>query len=326
VAGIFNISFRTGGQGPGQGRPQGMNIRAGGAAGAANISMQGRGMEASDISKIVFVQPGEIKRIGLVLDAQPRAMLINTLVAKNIPGEITLPIVEIHKPKGVNKEFTGEEILTSLPLTGEESENIVDNEDPGFINSNVNIQSPLKKLLGIQNHQGKTYLQVSTMSVPEYWQPVVLSSYYGKYVRSSVYTRGGTGDKTVTWSTPIDEPGYYDIYTHIGKINGRVMVRGTGPGQARPGGPGGGPGGAGGPGGPDGQNMDQGEGLYKDMHFKIYHDEGVEEITFDYENADGGWNNLGRYYLSSDTAKVVLTNQSTGRIVIGDAVKWVKQR
>jgi hypothetical protein len=72
--------------------------------------------------------------------------------------------------------------------------------------------------------------------------------------------------------------------------------------------------------------MDQGEGLYKDMHFKIYHDEGVEEITFDYENADGGWNNLGRYYLSSDTAKVVLTNQSTGRIVIGDAVKWVKQR
>ncbi|MCK7542089.1 MAG: hypothetical protein MZV63_70015 [Marinilabiliales bacterium] len=25
----------------------------------------------------------------------------------------------------------------------------------------------------------------------------------------------------------------------------------------------------------------------KDMHYKIYHDEGVEEITLDYENADG---------------------------------------
>ena len=68
-----------------------------------------------------------------------------------------------------------------------------------------------------------------------------------------------------------------------------------------------------------------GEVLYKDMHYKIYHDEGVENITLDYEKADGGWNNLGRYYLSADTAKVVLTNQSEGKIVIGDAIKWVRQ-
>ena len=63
---------------------------------------------------------------------------------------------------------------------------------------------------------------------------------------------------------------------------------------------------------------------YKDMHYKIYHDEGVEEITVDFENADGGWNNLGRYQLSSDTAKVELTNQSSGRIVLGDAIRWVR--
>ena len=64
--------------------------------------------------------------------------------------------------------------------------------------------------------------------------------------------------------------------------------------------------------------------LYKDMHYKIYHDEGVEEITVDFENAEAGWNMLGRYYLSPDSAKVELTNQSSGRMVIGDAVKWVK--
>ncbi len=307
VAGIFNISFRTGSQG--QGRQQEVNFRGSGEA--FLISMQGRGMEASDISKIVFIQPREVKRIGIVLDAQPRAMMINTLVAKNIPGEITLPIDQIRKVKGVRMEFTGEEILSSLPKTDDESENIVDNEDSGFINSNVNTQSPLKKLLGIQNHHGETYLQVSTMSVPEFWQPVVQSSYYGKYVRSSVYTRGGTGDRTVTWSASIDEPGYYDIYTHIGKTAERVMIRGMGPGQGGQGGQ---------------QNRELGESPYKDMHFKIYHDEGIEEITLDYENAEGGWNNLGRYYLSPDTAKVVLTNQSSGRIVIGDAVKWVKQK
>ena len=67
-----------------------------------------------------------------------------------------------------------------------------------------------------------------------------------------------------------------------------------------------------------------GENVYKDMNYKIYHDEGVEEITVDFDNAEAGWNMLGRYYLSSDSAKVELTNQSSGRMVIGDAIKWVK--
>jgi hypothetical protein len=70
--------------------------------------------------------------------------------------------------------------------------------------------------------------------------------------------------------------------------------------------------------------MPQGDNNYKEMHYKIFHDEGVDEITLDYEKAEGGWNNLGRYYLSSDTAKVTLSNQSGGNLVIGDAVKWVK--
>jgi hypothetical protein len=70
----------------------------------------------------------------------------------------------------------------------------------------------------------------------------------------------------------------------------------------------------------------RGDNPYKDLHFKVYHDEGVEEISVDYENAEPGWNKLGTYYLSPDTSKVVLTNLSTGRIVIGDAVKWVLQK
>ena len=63
----------------------------------------------------------------------------------------------------------------------------------------------------------------------------------------------------------------------------------------------------------------------KDLHYKVYHDDGVEEISIDYDHADGGWNSLGRFHLSHDSAKVVLTNKSSGRMVIGDAIKWVKQ-
>jgi hypothetical protein len=68
------------------------------------------------------------------------------------------------------------------------------------------------------------------------------------------------------------------------------------------------------------------ESLYKDMHYKIYHNEGVEEITVDFENAEAGWHNMGRYYLTPDSAKVELTNQSAGRLVLGDAIKWVRAK
>lgn len=68
----------------------------------------------------------------------------------------------------------------------------------------------------------------------------------------------------------------------------------------------------------------QGDNLYKDLHYRIYHDEGTEDISIDFGNAEAGWNLLGRYYISSDSARVEMTNQSTGRVVIGDAVKWVR--
>jgi hypothetical protein len=35
---------------------------------------------------------------------------------------------------------------------------------------------------------------------------------------------------------------------------------------------------------------------------------------------------MGRYYLTPDSAKVELTNQSGGRLVIGDAIKWVRAK
>jgi len=75
------------------------------------------------------------------------------------------------------------------------------------------------------------------MSVPSYWQPVVQSAFYGKYIRSALYTKSGKGDKTLTWKTPIDKPGYYDIFCFIGKTADRMMIRAGGfGGGARPGG------------------------------------------------------------------------------------------
>ena len=333
TGGLFNISFRTGamrGGGGGRGGGFGGSGFGGGGGsyqigmqGRGQISVQGRGMEAADISKIVYLGPHETKKIGIVLDAQPRAMMINTLFAKNIPGEITFPIDEIIKSKDVIKEFSGEEIVSSDPSASDQFSIIVDNEDPGFKISRQITENRLRKLLGIQNKKGTSYQQVSLMSIPSYWQPVVQSAFYGKYIRSALYTKSGKGDKTLTWKTPIDKPGYYDIFCFIGKTADRMMIRAGGfGGGARPGG-------APGPPGAGGQGRDANGAPsppFKEFHYRIYHDGGSEEVTLDYANAENGWNKLGTYYLAADTSKIVLSNLSAGRAVIGDAIKWVRQK
>ncbi len=304
VSGLFNIAFRTGGPGGGSRR---MEIMSSGAV--FNITMQGRGMETSDISRIVLLGPGETKKITIILDTEPRTMLINTLFAKNIPGEINLPIDEIKRSRTRIEESSREELMKSSPLLSVPGETIVDNEEAGF---NTGIQRTvglLKRILGIENNRGDVYQQVRVWDRPGYWQLVINSDYYGKYVLSAVYTGSSTGDMSVTWTTPVDEPGYYDIYCYIGKARERrITVRS---GTNAP---------------PPPQAERRSEGYYKDLHYKIFHNDGTDEIKVNFENAEGGWYNMGRYYISSDSARVELTNQSSGRLVIGDAVKWVKVR
>lgn len=300
VAGLFNVSFRTG-QGP-------QTMVAYGERSTMTVSTQGRGMETSDISRIVYMGPLEARNIGVLLDYQPRTMVLNTLVSRNIPGVMSVPINETIRAKGNMKPFEGEEVLASVPNRNDPAEIIVDNEDPGFDSGNRFDQGPLKRLFNINKTTGDIYETARTVWVPEIWQPVIHSNYYGKYILSAVYTRPtNTAERSVSWSTPIEEAGFYDVYTYIGKSTERVTVRRGGPEGAPP---------------PPAANE---ESAYRDMHYKIYHDQGVEEITVDYENAEGGWNNLGRYYLSGDSARVELTNQSQGKVVIGDAVKWVRQ-
>lgn len=307
VDGLFNISFRTGGANDLLAQKIRLNNAQvqSGSGSKITISLQGRGMDADDISKIVYMRPHEAKKIGIILDAEPRAMMINTLFARNIPGEIELPIPDIVKSKNANKDFKEEEILSTIPNDSDPYEIIVDNEDPGFFSSKQNTSSPLKTLLGVRNRNAGTYMKTSDWNTPEYWQPVVLTSYFGKYIRSAVYTRSGSGDKSVTWKTALTGPGYYDIYCYIGKTAERITAKDETDDRG------------------DGNNRDN---PYKDMHYKVYHDEGVDDISIDYEHADPEWNNLGRFYLSHDSAKVVLTNKSSGRLVIGDAIRWVRQK
>jgi NADH:ubiquinone oxidoreductase subunit K len=309
TGGLFNISFQTGGISGGNSGRTGFDVQS---DGGRMTYVRGSGMEASGISKIIYLPPREAKKISLVTDNQPRVMIVNTLSSKNLPGEIKYPIDDIVKSKDKSGNIKNEEVNVPLPAFSEGNEMIVDNEDSGFVNLRKSDPSPLKRILGVKNQQDEVYGTIRQWNSPDFWQPIILSSYYGLYVRSAVYTRSGKGDKTVTWRGIIKKPGYYDIYVFIGKVSDRVSVKGAGKVQeiASPGAP------------MASDNNDP----YKDLHYKVYHDDGVEDVTVDWKMAEPEWNKIGTFYLSPDTVKVTLSNQSQGPLVIGDAVKWVLQK
>ncbi|MDW7682473.1 MAG: hypothetical protein SCK70_18045, partial [bacterium] len=105
VEGLLSVSFRMGGR---------------------RFGFGGGGPD--EVPEQIFsFAPGEIKEIGIVLDDEPRMLLINTLVAKNLPNEISYRFDDLElNEKAV--AFEGERLVDTpvrLTLPGEI---IVDNE------------------------------------------------------------------------------------------------------------------------------------------------------------------------------------------------------
>ena len=310
--GIFTVTFRTmgrGGRGGGGGGSVTVSMNRGG-GGMMTFGGPGRGMQTTEVDKIVHLAAGQSKRINAILDAEPRAISINTLTSINNPGELMMPVEEVITDK--RAEPVEEDIvLSTRPLFTEENEIIVDNEDPGFSYVELHSTGRLKDLLGISGEKRDSYGEMFSWWAPEYWQKTVQSQYYGKFIKSAHYTRSGAGERTASWTAKLDGPGYYNVYTWL--AGGRA-----------PGGPGGGP--QGGGGNFEGRGGRTRNNPMQDLHYFIHHDAGSDEVTVEFENAENGWNHLGSYYFSGDSASVEISNLSEGRTVAADAIRWVKQK
>ena len=220
-------------------------------------------------------------------------MTINSVISQNIPSIVDFNFGELDVNRRASA-FDGERNLATDFSFDNPDEIIVDNEDPTFELVEAYRESYLRKL--VREHsktEEEKYTGVRWWRPPVDWQTITQSGFYGKYIRSAVYTKSGSGENKALWKTPIDEQGFYDIYCYIGDETG-VLYR----------------------------DRNQQNAKY---HFKVYHDEGIEETVMELQNREKGWNFMGTYFLSSDTAKVEMSNESDGRLVVADAIKWVKQ-
>jgi len=287
VEGLIKVLFRLGGGGRG---------------------MMGMGGSSDEVEKIYRLAANETKVIGIVLDEQPRLMTMNTMIAKNLPAQDMTHFQEIELNEKA-RPIEGERLLDKPISLTSSHEIIVDNEDPGFEFFNPASTSFVKRFFNITDgDDDEKYISVRSWRPPTRWRATIDADFYGEQTKSAHFVKSGKGDKKVVWKTNVPSNGYYEIsyhYKRVRSFNFRRM------------------GGGGGRGGGDQGGRSRGES--GEYHFIIHHDEGPEETLLDLRNAEEGWNPLGSYYLSEGETKVEMTNESSARVVLADAIKWVKR-
>jgi len=254
----------------------------------------GMGGSPETIRKLIHLEGNQTKGVSLLLNGTPRGAAIRTFTSKNIPSEIRLSFDDVKEDKKA-VPFEGEQVVDIPVRVAEDHETIVDNEDPNFIAGADQEMGLLRRLLIHEEEHADKYAGFSRWRAPRTWTLTTNSGFYGAYVRSAHYIRSGEGDQKATWNIPVRENGYYDVFVYVFKETRGFGRRG----------------------GADNKG---------EYHYIIHHDDGDEEASVELKTADAGWNHLGAFYFSPDTAVVEMTNRSQARMVVADAVKLVKQK
>ncbi|MBU1012092.1 MAG: hypothetical protein KKG99_03750 [Bacteroidetes bacterium] len=242
-----------------------------------------------DFSREIHIPAHTAREVGFVFSTEPNRMNIYTHISENLPNNI---IYDFDSFEEIKKIASFDDILSCEMFTSlqETNEIIVDNEDTGFEFVQTSNRSYLKTLVDKNKVETYKYVGIRYWNPPTEWKPVLRSGFYGKYVRSAMYTSSSGEERTAVWHANLTEGAYYDVYCHIEKINIQRRNRNRKP----------------------------------DYNFKIYHEAGVEQINLTDEELENGWNYLGSYYISPESAKVELLNKSVGQMIFADAIKWVK--
>ena len=244
-----------------------------------------------DFSKKVYIPAKSAKEIVFVFVTEPERMNIYTHISLNLPNNLIYDFGSFNETKK-SAIFEGIEDCELFINLSNDNEIIVDNEDSLFSYYHESKKSYLKTLIDSKKDPGHGFSRIRYWNPPTEWQKVLRSGFYGKYVRSAMYTRSDYEGRIAQWNAPINNAAYYDVYCHIEKIN---------IGRRR-------------------------ETKKVDYNFRIFHEGDVEEINLTDGDIENGWNYMGTYFITPSTAKVELINKSVGPMVFADAIKWVENK
>jgi hypothetical protein len=320
----------------------------GGFGGARGGGGMGGGLGASASApetRTILVPARTVKEVGILMERAPAMTTIDTAISRNLPGVFTLPFSNQPTKPGV-KAFDGETSRPYVPaVPGADGEYVIDNEDPGFKlppKGRENwLRSAVRGLFTSDTGEGDYVSAAGLLNPPDNWEPIVMQSFYGRFVRSAYVKKSGQGTNKVAWTVDLPAAGTYNIYFYYEGLGaamgrggamrgmaggGRAMAGQPGgqPGGGQGGGQGGGgnaPGGAQGARGPNAMRMQPGK-----KHFLVRHGSRTEEIVVDLKDIQTGWTLIGGFPLEAGENRIEMTDKNEERFVLADAVKWVVQK
>ena len=301
ASGIISVTFRTGERFGGGARSGGGSGGGGGRSGGEGGGGGGgffMGGASSVDEHIFFINGGQTKEIGVILDESPRVMVVNTEISQNLPSVFERWFEKLEKNDKA-ETFDSDHVSDTPAVVSLPGQIIVDNEDPGFKVESVAKESLLKKILARNNDEEENaYVGFQFWRPPSEWKAATSGNAYGLVRRSVHYIKAGKGDNKVSWTADIPESGKYDVFSYVSQA-GPQFMRGRREGSIK---------------------------FTDDFHFFVHNDDGVDEVELDVSNPQEGWNLLGTYFFSKGPAVVELSDLSKGRVVYADALKWVQQK
>ena len=252
---------------------------------------------SNEINESYYIEGNSTYEIGIVCSNKPVMVTINTLTSQNIPSSLMSRFENYEE--STKAPFHG---IKKINILDNNEDIIVDNEDPGFsIEENIK-EVKLKKLFKKTEKTApeEKYKSVTPWRPPARWTLTAKGDYYGKYIRSAYYIKGGEGNHKAIWKADIKKSGYYDVYFFKqAEQNFRFGF------------------------GRNNQRISSPKINYKVI---VDSDDGEDNIDINISDNNEGWIFLGSYYFSQGEAKVILSNKSEATVIFADAVKWVKKQ
>ncbi|MDM8161352.1 hypothetical protein QUH73_16135 [Labilibaculum sp. K2S] len=249
--------------------------------------------EKPPFTKTIFVPANSALEVGFVFPSQPSRMNVSTHISENLPNSLVYDFSSFDETKKSNF-FNDIKACEAFDGILAANEFVVDNEDKGFEYVQVSNKSYLKQWMDDKRVTEHEYSRLRTWNPPNEWKNVLRSGFFGKYVRSALFTKSGQGERSAIWTAELKNSAQYDVYCHIEKIEQWGRRRGQ---QKK-----------------------------TDYNFKVYHESGVEEINKSDQELENGWNYLGTFFITPENAKVELNNKSAGSFLFADAIKWVENK
>ena len=273
--------------------------------GLVRLTYGERAEEPADSTGPIRIPGNSSAELGLVASSPPARMWLEPYLSLNRRGiELAVPTVD------------EEQAVAEAPFAGERPSDwrpvsvgvVVDDLDAGF---KVRVEAGESSRLG-----GGSWFQLPTdmdeglpafsLFVPAtQWSRQAVDGSWGKYRRTVARIGAGDGAQIATFEAQLPAAGRWRLGYHLalppGGASAGVSIGGGGVRVVTGGGPG---------------------EVFGSYDLRLQADGVDTAVEFDAIGADTGWNQLGDFDLPAGSVTLSVTNKTSGRLVVADAIRW----